>query len=46
MIVIVMVLTFLLIMEDTMSPRQPTVPVMSLAAYMTLECSRVKIRPR
>ena len=45
-IVTLVMMTFLLIMEDTMRPRQPTVPVMSLAAYMTLECTKVIIRPR
>ena len=35
-IAIAVMLTFLLMIEETMSPRQPTVPVMSLVAYMTL----------
>ena len=29
--------TFLLMMEETMRPRQPTVLVMSLAAYISLD---------
>lgn len=43
-IVTLVMMTFLLIMEDTIRPRQPTVPVISLAAYMTLECRKVEIR--
>ncbi len=46
MIVIAVMVTFLLMMEDTMSPRQPTVPVMSLVAYMTLGNRRLEITER
>ena len=38
--------TFLLMMEETMRPRQPTVLVMSRAAYISLDTAALVTSPR